>query len=398
MDVKRDILNRMIDEKILVLEGEKRGISETEDFEFYMKVMEKNFTIEFHLDMLESQGTEVSLLEMKRVYNQLATEYQIRHIMLDSQEKAEEIYQELLEGGDFEALAKEHTTDVNTREAGGDLGWVPEFFIEEPLSSVFFSLDQGGFTEPFEIKSYYHIFQRLGVRDAERKPFEEIEGQIRKLLEDNKYGERKQYIREYVQSFRDKTILNYEDDLITEMAMKATKTPDGTSLSEFFTEEEKETLLFTFQRGSKTIGQFLREIEVAESPPPLKTPGSVISNIEKMAVRDLLYEEAFRRQIHKYSVVRKELNAVYEKRVQKLLRLQEREEPLKVTDGEAREYYEENKKDYGTASFKGVRKEIRKKLLDQKTRELDEGILKDSRPGVDISINEPLLENVKWID
>jgi len=43
-----------------------------------------------------------------------------------AKEKAEDVLGKLLSGGDFSALAKEYSEDTNTKDNGGDLGWIDE--------------------------------------------------------------------------------------------------------------------------------------------------------------------------------------------------------------------------------------------------------------------------------
>ena len=44
----------------------------------------------------------------------------------EAEKRAEEVLGKLLSGGDFDALTKEYSDDQNTKETGGDLGWITE--------------------------------------------------------------------------------------------------------------------------------------------------------------------------------------------------------------------------------------------------------------------------------
>jgi peptidyl-prolyl cis-trans isomerase SurA len=91
-----------------------------------------------------------------------------RHILIETTEiidddiarqKLEEIRTEILEGGDFEAIAKAVSEDPGSAVEGGDLGWsgpgmfVPEF--EETMNS----LEIGDISEPFQSPFGWHIME-----------------------------------------------------------------------------------------------------------------------------------------------------------------------------------------------------------------------------------------------
>lgn len=62
-------------------------------------------------------------------------EYRVRHILVKTQDEAKDILAQLSKGAAFAALAKQKSTDLFSKDKGGDLGWinqgmgfVPEFF------------------------------------------------------------------------------------------------------------------------------------------------------------------------------------------------------------------------------------------------------------------------------
>lgn len=90
-----------------------------------------------------------------------------RHILVETEEEAQQVRQRLLDGEDFAAVAKEVSTDTSTAEKGGDLGWfglgkmVPEF------EKVAFNQPVGKISEPVKSQYGYHIIEVL-ERDENR--------------------------------------------------------------------------------------------------------------------------------------------------------------------------------------------------------------------------------------
>jgi parvulin-like peptidyl-prolyl isomerase len=89
-----------------------------------------------------------------------------RHIMVDSEEAAQEILALLQEGSDFVALARERSTDMATRENGGDLGWFPRGLVAPELESAAFALQPGQFSGIIILGEGFHIIQVVEREDA----------------------------------------------------------------------------------------------------------------------------------------------------------------------------------------------------------------------------------------
>ncbi|KJF43284.1 hypothetical protein LH29_13620 [Draconibacterium sediminis] len=122
-------------------------------------------------------------------------ELQVAHIMKNvsrnatPEEKAkakmaiDSIYQLLLNGADFAALAKDESQDRRSAVRGGEMPWFAAGRIVKEFSDPAFALkNDGDISEPVETPFGYHIIKRLSARPV--PPFEEarasIESQIKK--------------------------------------------------------------------------------------------------------------------------------------------------------------------------------------------------------------------------
>ncbi|WP_303917579.1 peptidylprolyl isomerase [Draconibacterium sediminis] len=122
-------------------------------------------------------------------------ELQVAHIMKNvgrnatPEEKAkaktaiDSIYQLLLNGADFAALAKNESQDRRSAVRGGEMPWFAAGRIVKEFSDPAFALkNDGDISEPVETPFGYHIIKRLSARPV--PPFEEartlIESQIKK--------------------------------------------------------------------------------------------------------------------------------------------------------------------------------------------------------------------------
>ena len=63
-----------------------------------------------------------------------------RQILVSTEEAAQELRDQIENGGDFVALAKEKSLDTTTKESGGDVGWIPRGVLDASLEELIFPL------------------------------------------------------------------------------------------------------------------------------------------------------------------------------------------------------------------------------------------------------------------
>jgi parvulin-like peptidyl-prolyl isomerase len=91
---------------------------------------------------------------------QSAEQVHAAHILVGTQELAEQLYGQLQDNPDsFATLAAESSIDEGTAPNGGDLGWFPRGIMVEPFEEVAFSLEPGSISEPFQTEFGWHIVQ-----------------------------------------------------------------------------------------------------------------------------------------------------------------------------------------------------------------------------------------------
>ena len=106
----------------------------------------------------------------------MATEFHARHIMIQASDlisprqamaEIRDIHNRLIDGEEFEALAKEYSDDVSSANLGGDMGWFVLDIYGTRIAQTLESLQDGQISEPFQTESGWHILERLGVRETD---------------------------------------------------------------------------------------------------------------------------------------------------------------------------------------------------------------------------------------
>ena len=95
--------------------------------------------------------------------------------------KINEIYNDLLNGADFAALAKEHSQDPGSAAKGGDLDWFGRNVMVKEFQDAAFDLKEvGNISKPIKTQFGYHIIKLLGKKSIE--PYEEKRNEIESKL------------------------------------------------------------------------------------------------------------------------------------------------------------------------------------------------------------------------
>lgn len=105
-----------------------------------------------------------------------------RHILVETKEEADDIYTKLMDGEDFEELAKEHSTDEGSAEEGGDLGLFGRGKMVEPFDEAVFSMKVDEISEPVESEFGFHIIKLEEKVEAVEAKFEDHKDDIRDQL------------------------------------------------------------------------------------------------------------------------------------------------------------------------------------------------------------------------
>ena len=112
---------------------------------------------------------------------QVAEQVHARQIVVDSKEVADQVLAELQLGADFAATARDRSTDLATKDNGGDLGWFPRGLVPLKLENLAFALQPGEIGGPLQLEDGYHFVQVM-ERDPNRQISSEMQGQLKLVL------------------------------------------------------------------------------------------------------------------------------------------------------------------------------------------------------------------------
>lgn len=110
------------------------------------------------------------------------TEFNASHILVESEEEAQEIIAEIEAGADFAELAEARSTGPSA-SAGGELGWFGAGAMVAPFQEAVETLEPGTVSEsPIETQFGWHVIRLNETRTADAPTLDEVRGELSEEL------------------------------------------------------------------------------------------------------------------------------------------------------------------------------------------------------------------------
>ena len=126
--------------------------------------------------------------QLKQEYDKLKTkmgdkEYNVRHILVETEAEAKDIIAQLGKKTKFEKLA-EKSKDAGSAQRGGELGWaVPGNYVPE-FANAILNLKKGEYTkQPVKSQFGWHVIRLEDIRDMKAPLFDNIKPQMLQRLQ-----------------------------------------------------------------------------------------------------------------------------------------------------------------------------------------------------------------------
>ncbi|WP_409227998.1 peptidylprolyl isomerase [Gudongella sp. SC589] len=230
--LKESILEKLIMERLIQDDNERKGIEVTEEDlqkyideykesiggeESYQQFLQSNsLSEEYFVDNMGKElrgrkhkedflsGISISEEQAREYYEENKDnliEISASHILLGSEAEALSLAERLDAGEDFAQLATTQSLDSVSAVNGGNLGYFGKGQMIPEFEEVAFQLEEGQISNVVKTEVGYHIIK---VQDK-RESFDDLEEKVNSLIKEQEYFE-------YVQSLRDDaTISTYLD-------------------------------------------------------------------------------------------------------------------------------------------------------------------------------------------
>jgi peptidyl-prolyl cis-trans isomerase C len=178
---KDNVLAFLIDMKIVAKAAEDKKIENNEDFKKRLAFTRNRLLMD---SLLATEGKAATTDEaMKKVYEEASKqitgeqEVHARHILVETEDEAKAVAEDLKKGADFAELAKKKSKDPGASD-GGDLGFFTKEQMVPEFSTVAFALEPGKISDPVKSQFGWHIIKVEEKRARKAPDFEQVKGQI----------------------------------------------------------------------------------------------------------------------------------------------------------------------------------------------------------------------------
>jgi peptidyl-prolyl cis-trans isomerase C len=181
-----EILDQLVDIKLLAMEAVSRGLDEEPESRHRLDTARDNILGNILVDRVVEERVDEAAI--KKMYEaqiaiwELGDEAHVRHIVAPTKEEIEKVIAELKGGADFAILASRKSTDDATRMEGGDLGYMTEEEATPEFAKMIRETPTGGVSKPFQTDMGWHV-AKIDDRRKEQPPsMEELRQPILKHL------------------------------------------------------------------------------------------------------------------------------------------------------------------------------------------------------------------------
>ena len=185
-EAKRDHLISYLADIIMVTQAaDKKNAADNPDFKRRLAFLRNKLLMGFELQ--EEAKSAISDEALRQTYDDAVKstggqeEVRARHILVEKEDEAKAILDQLNGGGDFAALAKEKSKDPGAAE-GGDLGYFTKDQMVPEFAEVAFKMYPGQLSNPVKTQFGWHIIKVEDKRTKLPPEFEKVKDQIEAFL------------------------------------------------------------------------------------------------------------------------------------------------------------------------------------------------------------------------
>lgn len=205
--MREALLQAMIDEQVLLIEADRRGWRETEDFKRRAASLRNDAILEAYRDHLVDT-VQANENEIKETFFLAQEQVAARHLFAPTLAEANAFYERLQNGATFEELAPSVFKDYRLASNGGYLGYFKWDDMDPTFSAVAQKLRKGEISKPVRTKFGYSIIK---LEDRTRPP----------ILTDSDFAKEKKKLRWVTEHRkRARTIQNLDAKTLAELRIQ----------------------------------------------------------------------------------------------------------------------------------------------------------------------------------
>ena len=185
-EAKREHLISYLADIIMVTQAaDKKNLADNPDFKRRLAFLRSKLLMGYELQ--QEAKTALTDEALKQTYDEAVKsmsgqeEVRARHILVEGEDEAKAIIEQLKGGADFAKLAKEKSKDPGAAE-GGDLGYFTKDQMVPEFADVAFKMYPGQLSNPVKTQFGWHVIKVEDKRTKQPPEFEKVKDQIEAYL------------------------------------------------------------------------------------------------------------------------------------------------------------------------------------------------------------------------
>jgi len=199
----------------------------------------ENIRLNLLIEEAVKEHADFSEEDVQAAYDEYVPPVTASHILVQDEETANDLINQLNDGADFAELAQEHSIDPGTAQQGGEITFTTGQMVE-PFEEAAFALEEGEMTqEPVQTTYGYHIIQMN--EKPEKGSFEEERETVENMMLNERLSDSNFVHEALSQVVQDANVVINDDDLsgVLQAYMPQPETEDTSDETD--TSEETET-------------------------------------------------------------------------------------------------------------------------------------------------------------
>lgn len=176
------VIEELVNQELLYLDAIENRLDEDQDFKNMLEKTKNTLLKSYALNKLIS-AEEVGEEEAKKYYDEHTEYYKKKesliasHILVDREEKAEDIIDEIEKGLSFEEAARKYSS-CPSKDVGGALGEFTRGQMVPEFEEAAFKMGEKEISKPIKTQFGYHIIKLTERKPGGQMAFEEVKDQV----------------------------------------------------------------------------------------------------------------------------------------------------------------------------------------------------------------------------
>ena len=175
--------DELINREVLYQEAQKSGIGKKPEVQAQLDMARQEVVVSAYVrDWVRTHP--VTDADVQKEYERAKAqtgdkEYRARHILVETEEQAKGLIDELKKGAKFDELATKNSKDTGSAQRGGDLDWNVPGTFDKGFSDAMVKLEKGKYTDtPVRSRFGFHVIQLDDVRPVKFPALNEVRQRI----------------------------------------------------------------------------------------------------------------------------------------------------------------------------------------------------------------------------